>query len=244
MSSGLNNLVNNTKNITPYTAKIITSDDYLKTNTLLTSNGFLVKGSTSNTAIIADNTVKSGEIGPVLQLYGAGGINAAVGLNFDTFQSPYLTPGGRTVSNNPASRILAIDNGNYSSDLVFYTAPESSISYDLPETEERLRISSNGNVSINNSLSVGGTAYMNNLEISGNLDVEGTITVNKLLKYAVVPVIPPLDDIKPLKLAVDPLIPPTEVIKLSTVKLFVIWPDPSTFILPHIPKLLYISTGE
>ena len=184
MSTNLNNLVNKSKNIIPYTNKIITADNYLKTEKLIADDGCIIYGNSSNIVVYPTKNVSSGRTGPIIQLYGAGGLNANVGINFDTFQSPLSNKNGRNNNKNPATQILAIDNGNYSSDLVFYTSPESSDINNLPKSEERMKIQSDGNILINNNLNIlqnlevyGTTNYFdNNLYINGVLEVNGLLT--------------------------------------------------------------------
>lgn len=190
MNYHLNNLVNKTKTIVPFNSQIITSENYMKTEKIITDAGSIIYGGSTNIQFLADiTTVLSGNPGPLIQIYGAGGINASVGLNLDTFQSFQSVKDGRKNGENPATQILAIDNGQYSSDLVFNTAPPSQYDSYLPFCEERMKISANGDVSINNnlsvsndcvlnSLSVSNDTILNNLTVNGGITLDGTLNIN------------------------------------------------------------------
>jgi hypothetical protein len=168
MNYHLNNLVNKTKTIVPFNSQIITSENYIKTEKIIADSGNIIYGGATNIQFLADtNTVLSGNSGPLIQMYGAGGQNASVGLNLDTFQSLQSIKGGRKNGINPATQILAVDNGQYSSDLVFNTAPPSQYDSYLPACEERMKITANGNVSINN-----------NLTVNGEITVDGIVNIN------------------------------------------------------------------
>ena len=87
MDSRLNNLVYKSKNIVPYTAKILKADDFVTSDMLISNNGLNVHGNNRNIAFFADTSVEIGGTGPILQLYGKGSEGASVGINFDTFES-------------------------------------------------------------------------------------------------------------------------------------------------------------
>jgi len=206
----LNNLIYRTNNIVPYTPKILKADEYIKSKLFIITNGINIYGDSKNVSIFADETVLPGTTGPILHFYGKGGKGSSIGITFDTFESFPKIYGGRYGGSNPATKILAIDNGEYSSDLVFYTSPPSLIQNNLPESEERMRITSSGNINIlkdlniygntnthgplntynilnaysgiyaNSTLNVVGLATMANLTITGNLTVTGKLTVNNL----------------------------------------------------------------
>jgi hypothetical protein len=72
-------------------------------------------------------------------LYGYGGSGSSVSINLDTYYR-----------STPASVIRAIDNGNSSSDIVFYTATEGSQS---TITSERMRIYASGLINMTGQLS-------------------------------------------------------------------------------------------
>ena len=146
MKNNLTNLVNKSKNTKPYNNLIITSDNYIKTDTFIADKGMLIYGNDSNINIKADPSVISGGTGPILQLYGNGGLNASVGINLDTFIN----------RKSSATQILAIDNGSFSSDLVFKTAEESTNMNNANISSERMRIYANGNININNNLTING----------------------------------------------------------------------------------------
>ena len=99
----MNNFIKKTKNITPYTAKILTSDNYIKTDKLITNSGMIIYGNSSNITFIADDSVIICKTGPSLQLYGKGGENANVGINLDTYQSQNILNNG---TNSRFHRIL------------------------------------------------------------------------------------------------------------------------------------------
>lgn len=65
MNNNLNNLINKTKNITPYTNNIITANKYVKTEKIIADSGINIYGNSSNITLYADNTVKT--VGPILQ---------------------------------------------------------------------------------------------------------------------------------------------------------------------------------
>jgi hypothetical protein len=179
MNYHLNNLVNKTKTITPFNPQIITSENYMKTEKIIVDSGNIIYGGATNIQFLADTTsVLSGNPGPLIQMYGAGGQNASVGLNLDTFQSLQSVKDGRKNGENPATQILAVDNGQYSSDLVFNTAPSSQYDSYLPACEERMKISANGDVSINNNLSVSNDTTLNNLTVNGGITLDGTVNIN------------------------------------------------------------------
>ena len=186
MNYHLNNLVNKTKTIVPFNPQIITSENYMKTEKIITDSGSIIYGGATNIQFLADTaTVLSRNPGPLIQMYGAGGQNGSVGLNLDTFQSLQSVKDGRKNGINPATQILAIDNGQYSSDLVFNTAPPSLYDYYLPACEERMKISANGNVSINNNLTVNDTTNLYSLTVSNgctlnSLTVSNGSTLNNL----------------------------------------------------------------
>jgi hypothetical protein len=183
MNNNLNNLVNNSKNIKPYNNNIITSNNYLKTNTVISDSGIIVYGNENNITFNADTTVPKSGAGPILELYGNGGKGASVGIHFDTFKSNSTIRNGRNNGNNSATKILAVDNGSYSSDLVFYTTPPSIGENNLKSAVERMQISSNGNININNNLTVNeelavdGIAIFNDdVYINGTLHYNGSST--------------------------------------------------------------------
>ena len=175
MNNNLNNLINKTKNITPYTNNIITANKYVKTEKIIADSGINIYGNSSNITLYADNTVK--KVGPILQFYGKGGNGATVGINLDTFESNQQSTNGRINGNNPATQILAVDNGMHSSDLGFYTAPMSSNSNNLPVAIERMKIKSNGLTEIHHQNTRGDSA---GAEYSGvqrtPVDRNGTFT--------------------------------------------------------------------
>jgi cytoskeletal protein CcmA (bactofilin family) len=193
MSYNLTNLVNKSKTITPYTNRVIVSENYMKTEKIISDDGILIYGNSSNIIINSDPNIKSGGTGPIIQLYGAGGKDAKVGINFDTFNSGVYVDGGRTMGRNPATQILAIDNGMYSSDLVFYTAPESLTNSNLPESIERIRIKSNGTTvfsypmefigPIDSTVTINGNIVANsNLTVNGNILTHSDLTVDGNIK--------------------------------------------------------------
>jgi hypothetical protein len=158
---------NKTNYISPYVNDVLSSKKYIKTEKIIADDGALIYGNNNNIQILSKNTT-SGSTGPIIQLYGSGGENATVGINFDTFQSNNLNNNGRYNGNNPATQILSVDNGNFSSDLVFKTSDQSSNIKSLSMAEERMVITANGDVNIMNNLNVSGDVDMNNLTISGN----------------------------------------------------------------------------
>jgi len=106
---------------------------------------------------------------PILQLYGYGGGGSSVSINLDTY---YSRSGG------PASVIKAIDNGNASNDIVFYTATQGSQS---TVTSERMRIYASGAINMTGALSC------NNLNFNtGSLYSDGNEmwVYNNNLSYA------------------------------------------------------------
>jgi hypothetical protein len=116
----------------------VTSSAQTQINTINTSLSGKQASITTSTNLsfgnLQLNTVSSTT--PIIQFYGYGGTGSSVAINLDTFS-------GRT--GGPASVIKAIDNGNYSNDVVFYTATSGSAS---TTTSERMRIYSNGVVNI------------------------------------------------------------------------------------------------
>jgi len=172
MNYHLNNLVNKTKTITPFNPQIITSENYMKTEKIIADSGNIIYGGATNIQFLADTTnVLSGNPGPLIQMYGAGGQNASVGLNLDTFQSLQSVKDGRKNGLNPATQILAVDNGQYSSDLVFNTAPPSEYDSYLPSCQERMKIGANGNVYINNNLTVYNNTDLYNINVNDNATI-------------------------------------------------------------------------
>ena len=116
-----NNNYNNINFTIPYVNNALMSKKYVKTEKVISNDGALIYGNNNNIQIVSKNInpdkVNVGETGPIIQLYGAGGNGANVGINFDTFQSESIKNNGRYNGNNPATQILAVDNGNFSSDL-------------------------------------------------------------------------------------------------------------------------------
>ena len=183
--SNTNNLLSNAKATVPYTIQSITADDFIKTNNLIIKAGINIDGNSKNITIRPDLTVKPGTTGPILHIFGPGGENSSVGITLDTFSSPTNIFNGRLNGNNPATQIMAIDNGEHSSDLVFSTANPQNINYNLPRSEERMRIKADGDININKSLYIDGDSTVNstlycNGPIIGNstLHVEGESILN------------------------------------------------------------------
>ena len=183
-----NNLfINKTNSISPFNSRIISSENYVKKNTLISNEGVLIYGNSSNLLLKADSSVKPGESGPILQFYGKGSSNATVGINLDTFESN--NSNGRYNGNNPATQILAIDNGQYSNDLVFLTSDPSTNANNLSQAQKRLKIKGNGDTTIYKNLDVIGNLYINNLVeiyqnciVKNDLSVEGNSEFGKNIK--------------------------------------------------------------
>ena len=179
--------MNNNTIITPYGNNSITNpttSTYLNTNKITSNNGMTIYGNSNNIQILSKNNnpnkVNVGETGPIIQLYGAGGKNATVGINFDTFQSKNIKNNGRYNGNNPATQILAIDNGSGSSDLIFKTTNATNTKTNtLNVSEERMSIGSNGNVNIVNNLNVSGKGTFNNIN-TDTINVSGISTLNNV----------------------------------------------------------------
>jgi len=110
----------------------------------------------SNQMTIYANNAFVGLVSPL------GGVGNAVGINMSTWT-------GR--SSGPPIKIAAVDNANYSSDLVYYTANGDTVA------TERMRILANGNVGINNS----SPAYP--LDVNGSVRINSSSAspINKLL---------------------------------------------------------------
>jgi hypothetical protein len=125
----------------------------IKTEKIISDDGTIMYNNSNNIQMLSKNN-KPGSIRPIIQLYGSGGIDANVGINFDTFQSNKQANNGRYNGNNPATQILAIDNGKFSSDLIFKTSDQVLNKSILSIAEERMRIEANGNVNIVNDLNV------------------------------------------------------------------------------------------
>jgi hypothetical protein len=91
---------------------------------------------------------------PILQMYGYGGSGSSVSINLDTYYR-----------STPATSISAIDNGNSSSDLVFYTTTQGS---QTSLKSERMRIYASGLINMTGQLNC------NNLNFnSGSLYSDG-----------------------------------------------------------------------
>jgi hypothetical protein len=110
-------------------------------------------------------------LGPTLTLFNTGGgAGAATAINFDTYP----------IGTNPhCARLESLDDGDYSNHFVFYTKTPGSPSNALVE---RVRLSSSGNLGINNSnpthaLDVNGTANVTGL-VTANAGVNVTGTLN------------------------------------------------------------------
>ena len=180
----LTKLVNKTKNITPYSANIITSDNYVKTEKIIADDGLLIYGNEKNITIHPN--LNTGATGPILQIYGPGGQNSNIGIHLDTFKSPDNVIGGRYFNKNPAIEMIAVDNGKYTSDLYFKIAPSSNINNNLPSSRNVMKLSSDGSVYVYNNLFVqkdlvyqGTTTSNGDLIINGNTFLNGnTFTKN------------------------------------------------------------------
>jgi hypothetical protein len=159
MNNNTIQLINNTNSIKPYNSSVFTSN-YIKTKNLIVEDGIYVYSNTSNINFYAGNDILPGGSGPIIQLYGKGSNGSNVGINFDTFQSLNDKNGGRYSGKNPATQILAVDNGMFSSDLVFNTSTPSSAS-NISTTQERMRITSYGNIIIQNNLNILGSETIN-----------------------------------------------------------------------------------
>ena len=176
----LNTLVNKTKSIKPYNNHIITSENYVKTNTLIADDGMVMYGNSQNIIVKADSVVNPGGLGPILQFYGKGDKNSSVGINLDTFE------GSRYIDHNPATQILAVDNGQYSSDLIFKTAPTSFDKANLPVSVERVRIQANGDVIIKNNVTIDKNLTVNTIydtEIISQNTITDYLTSNVLSTF-------------------------------------------------------------
>jgi hypothetical protein len=123
-------------------------------NTTISNLQPLISGTTNlSIANLQLNTSSSST--PVLQLYGYGGSGSSVSINLDTYYR-----------STPATTISAIDNGNSSSDLVFYTTTQGSQS---TIKSERMRIYASGAINMTGLLSC------NNLNFNtGSLYSDGT----------------------------------------------------------------------
>ena len=100
----------------------------------------------TSAALTVRKDVPGGTLGPVLTLTngtGGGGSGSAIDFN------------GYDVGGNPATaRIQSIDDGDYSSHLAFLTKNQGAAANGQIE---RMRVHSNGDVSISGNLSVGGS---------------------------------------------------------------------------------------
>jgi hypothetical protein len=195
----LTKLVNKTKNTVPYTNKIITSDNYVKTEKIIADDGLLIYGNEKNITINSDLNIQTGTTGPIIQLYGPGGENSCVAINFDTFKSPDNIINGRYYNKNPSIQMIAVDNGKYSADLYFKIAPSSTTNNNLPQCRNIMRLSSDGSVYIYNNLFVqkdlvyegttrsngdfivNGNTYLNGQTFSKDIFVDGKLEANQLL---------------------------------------------------------------
>jgi hypothetical protein len=157
----LNNLIYNIKSTQPFNPQIIRADNYL-----------LSKKSYTNKIESGTPSDQTGLTGPLQQFYGIGGVNATVGINLDTFQSASMANNGRYNGNNPATQILAVDNGEFSSDLVFKTSNPSTNASILNVAEERMIIYADGDVNILNNLVIN-----ENLAIKKDFVVQGDIAI-------------------------------------------------------------------
>jgi hypothetical protein len=185
---------NNNNYTVPYVDNVLTSNKYIKTNKIISDNGCIIYGNSNNIQILSNNinsnkinTGNISNIGPIIQLYGSGGKNATVGINFDTFQSSNIKNNGRYNGNNPATQILSIDNGSNSSDLIFKTSSKTVSTINnksLSISQERMRITSEGDVNISNNLNIGNNlnvsenSTFNNINILNNLSTDQTSISN------------------------------------------------------------------
>lgn len=175
---GIDKFINDYTSNKPINKNSVITQKYVKTESLISNSGIKIYSNSNNTAFFPTDDVPFGTTGPILQMYGRGGKGSTIGINLDTFQSDINIPNGRNNNTNPGISIIAIDNGNYSADLVFSTAPQSLSINNLSSTKERLRIKSDGNINILNSLNVNSNLNVNNISCNENILSENLI-INK-----------------------------------------------------------------
>lgn len=100
----------------------------------------------------------SGGGGAYLQFIGGGSANENVGINFDTFGRP-----------TPATTIRSVDNGYYSGNLQFLTAPLSTIDANNPQSVSMVI---NPQATGNAFVGIGKTNPAYTLDVSGILQVQ------------------------------------------------------------------------
>ncbi|MBI4492563.1 MAG: hypothetical protein HY690_07195 [Chloroflexi bacterium] len=104
----------------------------------ITPSGDVGVGIASPLSILHVRRDVTGQLGPSLTLMnGNGGVGAGASIDFDGANRPAANP--------PAARIQSLDDGSWSSHLVFMTKNPGAVAYPLLE---RMRITNEGNVGI------------------------------------------------------------------------------------------------
>jgi hypothetical protein len=112
-----------------------------------------------------------------LQLYGGGGVNSNVGINLDTFNR--IKIGG-----TPATTIRSLDNGSYSGNLQFLTAPLGTI--DASNNPQSVSMVINPQATGNAFVGIGTTTPAYTLDVNGNGRFNNSIIVSNGVNNSVI----------------------------------------------------------
>ena len=142
---------------------------------VILNSGNVGIGTTAPGSILELQSNAQGNMGPSLSLTNSGGgYNSAASIDFNTFTPFY---GG---SYNPSSRIIAVDNGDWSNTIIFLFNRAGGPNKTMAEA---MRVSADGvtvtgNVTVNGNATVTGDIFLTGADCAEQFDVIGAKLVS------------------------------------------------------------------